>query len=464
MFKSLKNKLLAYFLIINVLVFIGFSVFIYETAKKGVVNTIDAQLALLSIDAVVDLKGDAYIDAKALASELRKEFGLKSLELKIIYYDRRSKSIEYETVSGQNLKELFDIPLDEMGHLYSVYYFTKKSYRVSSMLLYQDNSLKIFFQLATKNLNTTPYLDSLRKSLLFLVPLLILFLLFIANILLSKSLNPVKATVDAVNEISANELSERLSTKDTPLEIKALIDTFNALLERLEKTFNRISTFSADASHELKTPLTVIRGEAEVALRKERNIQEYQQVLKDIVKESTSVQVSIEQLFLLTKKDTKELSDNFQELYLDEVLGELLASLHNEAMQKSIKLSFENIVPATIFANENLLKIAVSNLIRNAIIYSDEGSEIILSLTKESDISYRLCIEDKGCGISKDDLALIFERFYRVDKSRSRQKGGTGLGLAIVKMILDLHQYSIDIQSVLGGGTRVLIMFKKVAE
>ncbi len=464
MFKSLKNKLLAYFLIINVLVFIGFSIFIYETAKKGVINTIDAQLALLSIDAVVDLKGAEYIDAKSLADELRDEFALKSLELKIIYYDTQTKSIEHETLSTKTFKELFDIPLDEMGHLYSVYYFTKDSYRVSSMLLYQDDNLKIFFQLATKNLNTTPYLETLKKSLFVLVPLLVLFLLFIANILLSKSLNPVKATVDRVNTISANELSQRLSSKDAPLEIKALIDTFNALLDRLEKTFDRISTFSADASHELKTPLTVIRGEAEVALRKERSQQEYQQVLKDIVQESTSVQESIEQLFLLTKKDTKELSDNFQELYLDEILGELLVSLHNEAMKKSIKLRLENIVPATIFANENLLKIAVSNLIRNAIIYSDEGSEIIFSLTKESDTSYCLCIEDKGCGISEEDLALVFERFYRVDKSRSRQKRGTGLGLAIVKMILDLHHYTIDIQSVLGEGTRVLIEFKKASE
>jgi len=461
MFESLKTRLLVYFFIANVLVFVGFSLFIYKTAEKGVLDTIDSRLELLSHDAIVDLKIFEHVNAKTLAHEFRDEFGLKSLELKIIYYNKSKKSIEHIALSNKNLKSLFSIPLNEMGHLYSVYYFDKEGYRISSMFLYENESIKIFLQLATKNLSTTPYLQTLKTSLFIIVPILMLFLLFISYILLSKSINPVKATIDAVNKISADNLSQRLSSDNVPLEIKNLIQTFNVLLQSLEDTFTRISSFSADASHELKTPLTVIRGEAEVSLRKDRSKEEYKQVLEDIIQETVQVQETIEQLFFLTKKDTKELSGNFQELYVDEILSEQVEQAQELALSKSVVLKLEEVLPVTVVANETLFKTVISNLIRNAVNYSEEKGEVKVSLSEQAQ-EYKLIIEDKGCGISADDLPFIFERFYRVDKSRSRQVGGTGLGLSIVKMILDIHYFTIDIQSVLGVGTKVIVGIPKL--
>jgi len=462
MFKSLKNRLLTYFLLANILVFVGFSLFIYETAKKGISDTLDSQLKILSLDAIADLlDGKKYVNSREISMELKDEFGISSLELRVVYYSKSEKSITYISLSNTNFKDIFDVSLNEMGHLHSIYYFDKQNYRVSSMLLFEDENTKLFFQAATKKIENTPYLNTLINSLLWIVPLLILFLLFIANLLLNKSLSPVQVTINNVNKISAVNLSQRLCSKKAPLEIKALIDTFNMLLDRLEKSFERISTFSSDASHELKTPLTVIRGEAEISLRKERSTQEYKQVLEHIVQESTQVQQSIEQLFLLTRKDTKELSENFQELYLDEVLGEILTSLEKEALHKSIVLNLSEVVPVSILANEVLLKTAITNLIRNSILYSEEGSEISLCLRKISD-KYILSIKDSGCGISEEDLPHIFERFFRVDKARSRQNLGTGLGLAIVKMILDLHHYLIVVKSSIGEGTRVEITFPQV--
>lgn len=307
MFKSLKNQLLSYFFIANMIVLVSFSVFIYSTAKKGVSDTLNGQLKILSLDAITDLKGSTYVDAKKIADQLKEEFGIDYLEIKIIYYNKLSKSIEHISLSSQEAKKLFEIPLNEMGHLHSIYYFDKEEYRISSMLLYEDAKLKVFFQLATKKIFNTPYLEQLFTSLIIAVSLIIIILLFIVNVLLNKSLRPVENVVQYVNKISVNDLSQRLPSRHAPSEIKELIQTFNSLLSRLQEAFNRISTFSADASHELKTPLTVIRGEIEVRLRQSRSSSEYQKILHDILQESIAMQETIDQLFFLTKKDTSQL-------------------------------------------------------------------------------------------------------------------------------------------------------------
>jgi len=168
----------------------------------------------------------------------------------------------------------------------------------------------------------------------------------------------------------------------------------------------------------------------------------------------------MDQLFLLTKKDTKELSGNFHEVYLDEMLSELVLQNSEFAQECSVKLSLKKLLPVSLTANETLLKIALNNIIRNALLYSNEGDEITISLGEE-EYSYLLKIEDEGSGISSEDLPLIFERFYRVDKARSRQVGGTGLGLSIVKMILDIHHYTIEVYSELNEGTQVVIHIPK---
>jgi signal transduction histidine kinase len=239
-----------------------------------------------------------------------------------------------------------------------------------------------------------------------------------------------------------------------------LVTTFNQLLNNLENSFSKITDFSNNASHELKTPLTVIRGEIEVALKHNRKPQEYKDILKNILEESISIQKMIEQLFFLAKKDMTELTSDFNEIYLDEVLTDTILQIEKFALTKDTNIKIKKIIPVTIHANETLLKIAINNLLRNAIIYSPNCSQIFVSLD-ENGVDYLLSIEDNGYGINEEDLAFVFERFYRADKARSRKDGGTGLGLAIVKMILDIHGYKIELFSKKGSGTTVLIKIPK---
>ncbi|MDD2651451.1 MAG: ATP-binding protein [Sulfurimonas sp.] len=465
MFKSLKIKLLFFFLITNILVLSGFGIFIYMTAKKGVSDSLDTMLKIISIDVIPDFKEDKHLDAKGVADELYEEFGLAPLHVKIIHYDKINGTVEQESVSSAAYEGLFDIPLNEMGHLHSIYYFDKDLYRVSSMLLFDDDGTKVFFQLGMLKDVDSPYLKDLAISLLIANPVILIIFLFIANTLVNRTLQPVKDVIRSVNSISANKLCKRIDAKSIPTEIKELVETFNRLLDNLEESFKRISSFSSDASHELKTPLTVIRGEVEVCLRQERSPQEYRNVLEDVLVEALRVQETIDQLFLLTKKDTAELGKNFTELYLDELIPDIVSQISRFASRRSVRINIKNIIPATIYANETLLRIAIENILRNAIIYSAQGAEVEIGII-DSDNEYLLVIEDHGCGITQEDLPFVFDRFYRADKARSRKasESGTGLGLAIVKMILDIHRYGIELQSTPGAGTKAIIKIPKSDE
>ncbi|MDY0124255.1 MAG: ATP-binding protein [Sulfurimonas sp.] len=456
MFKSLKLKLLFYFFIINIIVLSVYGVFIYSTAKKGVLNTTDAELKMISIDVIPDLKKDSYENAKDIADELIDEFSIEPLFVKIIYYGKESKKVVYETLSSREHEWLFNIPLNEIGHQGSIYYFDKGSYRVSSMLIFDKEETKVFIQLAIQKIMNSPYLKQLYFGLIIATPILLIVFLIIANMLVNRTLSPVKEVICSVKSISANNLSNRVSTNKIPTEIKDLVATFNKLLNDLEESFNKITDFSNNASHELKTPLTVIRGEIEVALKQDREPQEYKEVLKSILQESISIQNMIEQLLFLAKKDKTELHSSFNELYLDELVSDAVMQMKKIAAEKDISIEIESIIPVTIYANEILLKIAINNILRNAVIYSPKSSYIYISLS-EDDKEYTIAVRDNGYGINKEDLPFVFERFYRADKARSRKDGGTGLGLSIVKMILDIHNCTIEITSTKNRGTIVNI-------
>ncbi len=460
MFKSLRLKLLFYFFIINIIVLFVYGAFIYNTAKKGVLNTTDTQLKMVSIDVIPDFKKDGYENASSIAKELIEEFSIEPLFVKIIYYDKKNKKIEHQTLSSKIHGWLFDIPLNEIGHLGSIYYFDKGAYRTSSMLIFEKDDTKVFIQLSMQKDIDSPYLKQLFFGLIIATPILLIIFLIIANLLINRTLSPIKDVIKSVKSISANNLSSRVNTDNIPSEIEELVATFNKLLHNLEDSFNKITDFSNNASHELKTPLTVIRGEIEVALKQDREPNEYKEVLKDILQESISIQKMIEQLFFLAKKDSTEINSNFSELYLDEVVTDSVMQIKKFALTKNIDVEIKKIIPSTIYANETLLKIAINNLLRNAVIYSPRDSHVYISLS-EDDKEYLLTIEDNGYGIQEEDLPFIFERFYRADKVRSRKDGGTGLGLAIVKMILDIHNYTIQIRSDKNRGTIVNIKIAK---
>jgi signal transduction histidine kinase len=264
--------------------------------------------------------------------------------------------------------------------------------------------------------------------------------------------------VDSVNRIEAYDYTKRVEVKTIPNEIKKLVDTFNKLLVRHQESFSKISQFSSHASHELKTPLTSMRGEMEVGLRRERTPQEYQQILQKNLLKIIEIQELVDGLLFLAKSDKLEITSSFEEVYIDEIITECKEELKSMAHTKSIDMTM-HLLPLTVKGDSKLLKIACINILKNAILYSPQKTEITISM-EERGLAFVVIFEDQGVGIPKEDREYIFDRFYRVEKQKSQEDRGTGLGLSIVKMILDIHGFDILIESEIGRGTTVEIFIR----
>lgn len=236
--------------------------------------------------------------------------------------------------------------------------------------------------------------------------------------------------------------------------IKVLKIFSNELTEKLNQSYQQIKEFNSNASHQLKTPLSSIKVQIDVTLKKERSILEYQEVLTSINYEINSLQSLVSNLLMLTRMRDKSIKDGFTKINLDNILLEVVGEKIIVAEKKKIHLDIQELEEITIFGNETLLSILITNLIDNAIKYTASGKSIIISLKDST-----LIIQDQGIGIPEDKLNLIFDKFYRINNAKSNVSKGYGLGLAMVKKIVILHDASIQIHSKLDKGTKVLVKF-----
>jgi heavy metal sensor kinase len=278
------------------------------------------------------------------------------------------------------------------------------------------------------------------------------------NFIIRKALKPVKSVVQTAKDISADDLSLRIESRQRQDEIGELVDTFNDMISRLEKSVKKIKQFSGDVSHELRTPLTIIRGEIEVLLRKERNKEEYQKTLKSTLEEAAYLERIIDDLLFLSRIDALEKKEFDKSVQLDEILLKVVESQELPAKKKGLTLDIQKVEPAKIKGEEILLERMVANIIDNAIRYTHPEGKVEVSLDKK-DGSSTLLVQDTGIGIPEESLPLIFDRFYVVDKSRFKETGGLGLGLSIVKRVADCHGGVIEVTSEVNKGTSFLARF-----
>jgi heavy metal sensor kinase len=281
------------------------------------------------------------------------------------------------------------------------------------------------------------------------------------SLIISRALHPVKSVVETANEISAEDLTLRIDTKHRKDEIGALVETFNSMISRLEKSVNKIRQFSGDVSHELRTPLTIIRGEIEVLLRKDRPKEEYLKTMNSVLEESQRMEKIINDLLFLSRVEALDKSKFSHDVHLEEIVKLIIESRWPAFEKKGLKLIAENIESTPIKGNVDLLERMVANLFDNAIRYTPEGGTVEVVVNKKKGRA-RLEIRDTGIGIPQESLPFIFDRFFVVDKSRSKETGGSGLGLSIVKWIADNHKAEIDVLSQINKGTTFVIVFPSV--
>lgn len=290
---------------------------------------------------------------------------------------------------------------------------------------------------------------------LLIIGLFVLLLSLIGSYwLAARSFAPVKKMTSIARRIEAGDLHERVPVPRTQDELQTLALTFNAMIERLEKSFARQQRFVADASHELRTPVAAIRSMTDVTLAHTVPVtpSEYMTVLHDVNAEAERLGHLINDLLVLARVDEHKVPLEREEVQLDRLVVDVAATMELLATEKNITLEVEAGEPAIVLGDEARLIQVIMNLIDNAITYTNAGGKIILRVQLKSENVY-LSISDSGIGIAPEHLEHIFERFYRVDPARSRAAGGTGLGLAIVDWVVHAHDGTISVQSQVGQGT-----------
>lgn len=298
-----------------------------------------------------------------------------------------------------------------------------------------------------------------RKDAIFLC-LGLLFSIVVGSWLVRRSLLPLKDFIRAAGRIHLNTLHERLRTDQLPEELRDLARTFNEMLDRLEQSFSRLTRFSADLAHELRTPLHNLRGAAEVALCKDRTPAEYREIIGSSLEEFEKLSSLIDRLLFLARAENPELQIQREPVRLALELERLCDFYESIASESGVELVVK--APESLTGNfdKTLFLRTIGNLLSNAITHCSHGGRTSVTASAIGD-EIRIEVSDDGCGIDPQHLPRLFDRFYRADSSRTRASGGIGLGLSIVKSIVQLHHGEVSIESTVGKGTRVVLRFPK---
>jgi len=297
--------------------------------------------------------------------------------------------------------------------------------------------------------------DTLRTLLLVLgiaYPVTLALASFGGAFLAGRALSPIDKLTRLARRVSAKDLSQRLNLRLPDDEVGRLARTFDEMIARLDDAFRRQRQFTADASHELRTPLTAIKGQVEVALRRRRDAAAYREVLQAINEEVDRLIRLVGSLLTLARADAGQIPIALETVSLPELVAGAVEQVDPVAKQRDIELSASAGPAVTLQADEDLLLQLLLNLLDNAIKHTPAGGRVTVGW-RVNGRQVELWVRDTGVGIAGEHLAHIFDRFYRVDKARSRAEGGVGLGLSICRWIAEAHGGHISVRSAPGQGS-----------
>ncbi len=276
-----------------------------------------------------------------------------------------------------------------------------------------------------------------------------------------KGIRPVQYVAETAKRIGSSTLSERIQADGYPIELADLAVTFNAMLDRLEESFERLTRFSADLAHELRTPVNNIRGGIEVALARPRSTHEYCEVLGSNLEEVVRLSELIGSLLLLARTENPGTYIKLEAVNVGELLETIRAYYEGPACQAGVALTVSAPPGLQALLDRSLMLRAIGNLVSNALACTPSSGRIDLSGDYNDD-GLEICVRDSGCGIPNESIPRLFDRFYRVDQARSKRSGGFGLGLSIVRGIIVLHGGKIQVVSDLGKGTQFTLSIPTV--
>ena len=323
------------------------------------------------------------------------------------------------------------------------------------------------FPIINKNKKTIGYLtigvsqeesSSVLHNLFIVLCFTYLILVFVLYLIMyyvaSKAIKPVQKLIQSASQINESNISSRLPLPNNKDEIYKLATTFNDLLNRIENSIEQQKQFTADASHEMRTPLTIIKGTLEVLLRKERTPEQYEQKINEVITQTDRLSYLFDQLLQLARAESNNTIIKKEKIILKEKIEHLINGGDLLLNKNQIKYNIPS--NCVVFADAALLDRILENIISNAIKYNTPNGNITFEWNEKSN---SLLIKDEGIGISKDQQPYLFNRFYRADNSRSSEIKGNGLGLSIVKKLCELQHIKISVESAENKGTSFTLQF-----
>ena len=466
-FTSIRSKLTAWYVLLLGLILVLFSLMLFFFLSKRLYESVDNSLT---------------VSARIVARSTQINNSRTPLPGLDLFFDQfmgfgTDKSYKIYDGSGNigSLSKNFDgsqFPLSQRsysaalkgGTSYETFSLSNDHpIRVITMPVLSRGKLSNLVQVGTSLKVVVDTLNNLQIILLTAVPAVLLLTALIGRFIARRALQPVAKITQTAKDIgSGANLSQRIPVPKVKDEIGQLALTFNSMMDRLESSFTQMRQFSSDASHELRTPLTVLKGQSELALGKERKSEEYQEVISSNLEEVQYMSKVLEDLFLLSKSDENQIALDLELVDLKSLVEEVCKHAEIIASEKHIKISIAYIESVEVYGDPVRLRQMIWNVVVNGIKYTQLDGEVKISIQNKGD-SVLIVVQDNGIGISEEDLPLVCNRFYRVDKARSRQEGGTGLGLSICKYIVGAHKGSIKIESELGKGTKFKITLPKSA-
>jgi len=468
LFTSIRSKLTAWYVLLLGIILVLFSIVLFFFLSKRLYESVDNSLTV-----------SARVVARSTQVRLNRKPFLPGLEMffdQFAGFGNLNKFYKIYDGSGNigSLSKNFDgsqFPLTQPAYTRALK--GESSYetftiadnhpiRVITMPVLRGAKLANLVQVGTSLEVVIDTLKNLQIILWTAVPAVLLLTGLVGRFIARRALKPVAKITQTANDIgSGANLSKRIPVPEAKDEIGQLALTFNSMMDRLESSFSQMRQFSSDASHELRTPLTVLKGQSELTLGKERKPKEYQEVISSNLEEVQYMSKVLEDLFLLSKSDENQIALDCEPVDPRYLIEEVCKHIEIIASEKNIKVLIAYLEKVQVYGDPVRLRQMIWNVVVNGIKYTRPNGEVKISVQEKED-SALIIVQDNGIGISEEDLPLVFNRFYRVDKARSRQEGGTGLGLSICKFIVDAHKGAINIESKLGEGTKFKISLPKV--
>src|SRR3972149_12334908 len=458
MLNSIKSKLILWFLSVFSILFLGLGIFLYYELKDIAIGSVDSHL---------------HSETQLIASLIEVERGEVELELKgaaIGDYALPFSGHYYQIVSSDNNIIVKSPSLIDK----SLPFATEKISQALTILGPKGEDLRlmnhpvqlstgiVMIQAAESLEDIYRLLRSFRNIIIVTFP--ILFILSGAGIMIItgmslKTLNIFSRKVSAITE---KNLNERIEEKDVDKELKLLATSFNNMMARIEDAFIKQRQFLSDASHELRTPTSVIKSYCDVTLKKERNKNEYEEALTVIKDASERMALLIQKILDVARFESKNVLLKKEIVDIGQILSNAYKLMRPLANEKGIEILLQDGKEMNISGDKERLTELFISLLDNAIKYNEKDGRVVLSSAIKDGFAV-ITISDTGLGIPEEHFNKIFDRFYRIDKSRG-SVSGTGLGLSIAKAIVDAHGGKIEVESKAGEGSEFKIMLPAIRE